>query len=207
MQVIVPAVGSGLGNPDSETRRRLGNPDSETKGPTRKPADSDSEASETTTQKPDAPTPELMGVGWEPLAGPIAKPPVARRAASVRQSRAEPGVRALDLDGTLRTLKTLTRHRILDHGSWIQDPGSGILIQDPGSRIQDHGSWLQDPGSRMLDSGSWIQNPGSRNQDSGSDILDPGSKIQDPGSHFLDPRSWIPGKVPRLQFLCTGTTI
>ena len=93
--------------------------------------------------------------------------------------------------------------RILDPGSYIQDPGSGIQdpgswIQDPGPRIQDPGSWIQDPGSRILDHGFWIHYLGSR-------MLDPGSWIQDLGSRILDPGSWI--KDPGSRILDPGSRI
>ena len=62
--------------------------------------------------------------------------------------------------------------RMVDPGSWLQDPGSRIQdILDPGypgSRILDPGY----PGSRILNPGSWITDPGS------SKILDPGCWIQ-----------------------------
>ena len=41
--------------------------------------------------------------------------------------------------------------RILDLGSWIQDPVSWIQGIDPGSRILDPGYRIMNPGSRILD--------------------------------------------------------
>jgi hypothetical protein len=94
---------------------------------------------------------------------------------------------------------------VLGSGSWIRDPGLGILdsghcIPDPGFLIMDwglgfgmlvSGFWIQDSGSwfRILDSGCWKWDPGSW-IDPG--ILDSGS-ILEPGFGVLDLESLDPG--------------
>ena len=77
-------------------------------------------------------------------------------------------------------------HQTIKGRKVVLDPGS--VIQHPGFRTLDTGSWIQDPvtqdRSRILDTGSRILDPGSS-------VTDPGCRIRDPGSRILDPRSWI----------------
>jgi hypothetical protein len=113
-------------------------------------------------------------------------------------------------------------------GSWIRDPGSGILenlsriqgskrhrIPDPDPQHREEkvdtishlckqccgsGMFIRDPGSWLLS----ISDPRSRIPDLGSRIPDPGSRISDLGSRISDPGSRIPdpgSRIPDLGYL------
>ena len=69
----------------------------------------------------------------------------------------------LEVNNVHELISTNSVHE--DHLNTNTNMFKNMDIPDPGSCMQDTGSWVPDSGTRTWNSGFWIQDPGSRTLD------------------------------------------